>query len=160
VAESDWEFVVPLTPVRRAAVAVLLLISTACTEKLPAGPSSSNSVPAPVSSAFPAVVKPARIFAFDRGLVYYVQVYTMGSRFVLYDDGSFALQYSDFPAGYEYRGRYKEVEGNITFEWEGWSRGGPWGATGSLAANSLTVRYNFIMQMSDFEDAVYRRTEP
>jgi hypothetical protein len=160
MAESDREFVMLHTAVRHAAVAVLLLISTACTEKPPAGPSSSNNVPGPVSSAFPAVVKPARIFAFDRGLLSHVQVYTMGSRFVLYDDGSFALQYSDFPAGHEYRGRYKEVEGNITFEWEGWSSAGPWGATGSLAANSLTVRYNFIMQMSDFEDAVYRKTKP
>ena len=33
-------------------------------------------------------------------------------------------------------------------------------ASGSLTANSLTVRYNLIMEMSDFEDAVYRRTEP
>jgi hypothetical protein len=148
------------TPVRLAALAALLLISAACTEKLPAGPSSSNNVPGPVSPAFPAVVKPARIFAFDRGLVYYVQVYTIGSRFVLYDDGSFALQYSGFPAGGEYRGRYKEVDSNITFEWEGSSTAGPWGASGSLTANSLTVRYNFVMQLSDFEDAVYRRTEP
>lgn len=146
----------PLTPVRCAAVAVLLLISTACAEKLPAGPSSSDSVPGPVASVFPAVVKPARVFVFDRELLYHVQTYTVASRFVLYDDGSFALQYSDFPAGHEYRGRYKEADGNIAFEWEGWSRG----ASASLEANFLTVRYNFIMQMSDFEDAVYRRTEP
>lgn len=147
------------TPVRRAALAVLLLISMACTEKLPAGPSSSNSVPGPVPAGFPAVVKPARVFAFDRELLYPVRTFTVGSRFVLYDDGSFALQYSNTSTN-EYRGRYKEVDGNITFEWEGWSTGGPWGANGSLAANSLTVRYNVIMQMSDFEDAVYRRTEP
>ena len=147
------------TPVRRAIVAVLFLISTACSEKLPAGPSSSNSVPGPIPSTFPSVVKPARVFVFDRELLYPVRTFTVGSRFVLYDDGSFALQYLNAATG-EYRGRYKEVDGNITFEWEGWSTAGPWGATGSLTANSLTVRYNLIMEMSDFEDAVYGRTEP
>lgn len=147
-------------PVRRAIVAVLFLISTACSEKLPAGPSSSNSVPSPIPSGFHGVVKPARVFVFDRELSYPVRNFTVGSRFVLYDDGSFALQYSNAASTGEYRGRYKEVDGNITFEWEGWSIAGPWGASGSVTANSLTVRYNFIMQMSDFEDAVYRRTEP
>jgi hypothetical protein len=113
----------------------------------------------PIPSAFPGVVTPARVFVFDRELLYSVRTFTVGSRFVLYDDGSFALQYLNAPTG-EYRGRYKEVDGNITFEWEGWSTAGPWGASGSLTANSLTVRYNLIMEMSDFEDAVYRRTEP
>jgi hypothetical protein len=47
------------------------------------------------------------------------------------------------------------VNGAITLEWEGWSVTGPWGATGTLNANSLTVQYNPIMQATDFEDAAY-----
>jgi hypothetical protein len=39
----------------------------------------------------------------------------------------------------------------------GWSSAGPWGAAGTLGGNSLTVRYNLIMQMTDFEDAIYVR---
>ena len=34
---------------------------------------------------------------------------------------------------------------------------GPWGATGTLRGDTLTVGYNTVMSMSDFEDAVYLR---
>jgi hypothetical protein len=86
-----------------------------------------------------------------------VRDYTEQSRFVLYDNGAFVLQYASL--GGEYRGGYTESNGIITFEWEGWSLAGPWGATGTLNSGSLTVRYNVIMQLTDFEDAVYRLTQ-
>jgi hypothetical protein len=54
-----------------------------------------------------------------------------------------------------YRGGYEQVNGVITFEWEGWNVAGPWGATGTLSGDVLTVRYNEIMLQTDFEDAVY-----
>jgi hypothetical protein len=69
------------------------------------------------------------------------------------DNGAFALQYASL--GIEYRGGYTESNGVITFQWEGWSVAGPWGATGTLKDGSLTVQYNLIMQLTDFEDAVY-----
>jgi hypothetical protein len=46
----------------------------------------------------------------------------------------------------------------IAFTWEGWSVVGPWGATGRLTGDSLTVQYNLVMQATDFEDAVYTLT--
>jgi hypothetical protein len=78
---------------------------------------------------------------------------TKQSRFVLYDDGAFALQYVSL--GVEYRGGYTESNGVVTLAWEGWSTAGPWGATGTLKDGSLTVRYNLIMSLSDFDDAAY-----
>ena len=54
-----------------------------------------------------------------------------------------------------YRGRYRDANGTIKFEWEGWSVAGPWGATGTLKGESLTVQYNEIMHHTDFEDALY-----
>jgi len=57
---------------------------------------------------------PARIFAFDHQLSYPVMEYTKESRYVLYDDGSFALQYAT-PAG-EYDGMYQQAaSGAVTF---------------------------------------------
>jgi hypothetical protein len=47
------------------------------------------------------------------------------------------------------------ANGVITFEWEGWSVAGPWGATATISDDSLSVEYNLIMQLTDFEDAVY-----
>lgn len=98
-----------------------------------------------------------KIFTFDHQLSYSVRDYTQQSRFVLYDNGAFVLQYAICNCGGAYRGRYTEANGVITFEWEGWSTAGPWGATGTLKGDTLTVQYNLIMMMSDFEDAVYLR---
>jgi hypothetical protein len=80
----------------------------------------------------------------------------LASRNVLYDDGTFALQYSsaNFPF-FEYRGTHTEANGLITFNREGWSTAGPWGATGQLSDDALSVRCNRVMQLSDLEDGVY-----
>jgi hypothetical protein len=59
----------------------------------------------------------------------------------------------------EYRGRYTGQNRDIRFEWEGWSTAGPWEATGLLGDRTLTVRFNIVMQLSDFEDAVYSLAE-
>jgi hypothetical protein len=64
------------------------------------------------------------------------------------------LQYPSLGEG-GYRGGYKDANGVIVFEWEGWSGAGPWGATGILTGDSLTVQYNEIMHHTDFEDALY-----
>jgi hypothetical protein len=48
--------------------------------------------------------------------------------------------------------------GGVTFHWEHSNINGPWGATRVLSGELLTVRYNFVMEYSDFEDAIYRVT--
>ena len=50
-----------------------------------------------------------------------------------------------------------ESNGTLVLDWEGWSVAGPWGETATLAGDSLTVQYNWIMTLTDFEDAVYVR---
>ena len=104
-----------------------------------------------VATNFPPVSGPSRTFVFDRELSFPVRDYTQKSRLVLYDNGAFVLEY---PGG-GYRGGYKDENGVITFEWEGSSGAGPWGAAGTLKGESLTVQYNVVMQLTDFEDAVY-----
>jgi hypothetical protein len=99
---------------------------------------------------------PSRSFAFDHEVRYHVSDGTKNSRFILYDTGGFVLQSSSWTG--EFRGGYTEADGVITFEWEGWSVAGPWGATGTLRDGVLTVRYNDVMQWTDFEDAAYRLT--
>jgi hypothetical protein len=93
---------------------------------------------------------------FDRELSHPVRDYTKESRFVLYDNGAFVLQYMNL--GIQYRGGYTQATDAITFEWEDWSAAGPWSARAILRDGSLTVRYNLIMQLDDFEDAVYVAT--
>jgi hypothetical protein len=147
------------TCVRRSAVVVLLTLSAACGSSKPTSPTGTSQPPAaplppPPRPDFPPLSGPSRTFFFDREVSYPVSDYTKKSRFVLYDNGAFVLQYLSLGEG-GYRGGYKDANGVITFEWEGWSIAGPWGATGTLQGDSLRVQYNLIMQMTDFEDAVY-----
>src|SRR5215204_4360330 len=128
--------------VRRGAAVLLIALLTAC----------GSSGPTPPTRTFPPLSGPSRTFVFDRELSYPVQDYTRKSRLVLYDTGAFVLRYDDIG---DYRGGYTESNGVITFDWEGWSVAGPWGASATLERTSLTIRFNFIMQMTDFEDAVY-----
>lgn len=73
---------------------------------------------------------------------------------MLYDNGAFVLRFPSIGEG-GYVGGYRVADGNVTFEWEGWSTAGPWSATGTLKGDSLTVQYNLVMHLTDFEDAVY-----
>ncbi len=91
---------------------------------------------------------PSRTFIFDHELSYRVSDATKKSRFVLYDNGAFVLQYGG-PG--EVRGGYEDANGVIAFDFGGRSGG----ATGSIERDLLTVRYSLTMQMSDYEDAVY-----
>lgn len=147
------------TVVRRGAVVVLLMLSVACGSSAPTSPTGTSQAPAVPSATpqpptnFPPLAGPSRTFIFDRDLSYPVSNYTRQSRFVLYDNGAFVLQFLGLVA--DYRGRYTDANGVMTFEWEGWSVAGPWGATGTVRGNALTVQYNLVMQLSDFEDAVY-----
>jgi hypothetical protein len=139
----------------RYALITTLLAVTACGASAPTSPGAAPTptppaaIPAPV---FPPPSGPSRLFAFDHESDYRVSDYTRESRFVLYDNGAFVLQYGGRG---EYRGAYTDSNGSLTFDWEGSSVAGPWRATGTLAATQLTVRYNGVMQVSDFENAVY-----
>ena len=84
---------------------------------------------------------------------------TLTTRYVLYSDGTFVLQYqspSIFVSSFEYRGRYREAEGRITFDFD-WN-GQQQGATAVFSGDSMIVTYNEMMSMSDFENGVYIRT--
>ena len=150
---------------RCTASALLLCVAIGCggaEHSTPTSPSSTVGAAAPPLplapySPFPAVTRPARVYSFAGPLSYQVGDFTRESRFVLYDDRTFALQYARSLGSLEYPGRYTESQGTVTFDWDGWSTAGSWGATATATDDLLTVRYNFIMQMSDFDDAVYRR---
>ena len=82
-------------------------------------------------------------------------MYTAASRYVLYENGRFSLQYASLSG--EYAGTYLRENGVIAFAFADDSR---WGAVGTIRGDSIEVRYGEIMEHSDFEDAVYRRSQP
>lgn len=78
------------------------------------------------------------------------------SRYVLYKDGRFELQYStDSWGDFAYTGRYSRTGSVITFNFDAWSAAGPWEATGTIDGIRLVVEYNVVMGLSDFENGVY-----
>lgn len=144
-----------------SAVIVLLVFSVACGRSGPTSPSGTSqppSVPQPTIS-FPPLSGPSRTFIFDGEVSHGVSDFTKQSRFVLYDNGAFLLQYP--PSRYGdggFPGQYKDADGVIMFlfEFQGRSVGTPFDdATATLRGDSLTVQYKESMQHSDFENAVY-----
>ena len=146
--------------VRRGAVVVLLALSAACGSAVPSPTSPPGLLPGPtpqpsvIPTSVPPLSGPSRTFIFERA-DYGVAVYTRESSFVLYDNGAFALQTGGQYRG-QYRGSYTTLENALLhFKFEGDDQ---WSATGKLEADSLEVQYNTMMQMDDFENAVYART--
>ena len=116
---------------------------------------SPQPVPPSLTGTYPPITGPAHVFVYRDSPYPRVATYTLTSRFVLYDDGRFALQYQ-YPIG-EYRGTYTMTNRVIDFDWEGWSVMGRWDARGTLGGDVLSVRFNDVMQLTDFEDANYVR---
>jgi len=139
----------------RTALLALLVVSASCADtKLP-NPPTAPAQPAVPASPTPAPTPgtPSRAFTFDPSTVPFF-AYTSASRYVLYDDGTFALVFPSLQ-NWELRGRYREASGRITFDFD-WNAQRA-GATAVLAGNSMTVTYNEMMYMSDFENGVYLR---
>ena len=142
--------------IRVGALLLLVVVSAACGRS---GPTSPTATPPPTPSfptstrSFPPATGSFRAFVFERELGHQVSDYTRRSRMVLYDNGAVVLQYVGLG---DYRGAYSEANGAIMLDLDaGVHSTHPWLADATLSGGTLTVRYNFDMNMSGFEDAVY-----
>ena len=138
-----------------------LLFGLACSDAAPTGPAF---VPSPPPVAQPPTQPPQGLppgtpvatYAFGGQLDYAVSSTTAGSEYLLYDDGVFGLRYASI--AHVYLGKYRQNGDTIVFDFDGswtWNQGT---ATGTLTGERMEVRYSEIMQHSDFENAVYRRS--
>ena len=88
--------------------------------------------------------------------------FTLTSSYVLYDNSAFALRYEGLAEG-TFTGSYRQEDGRIIFDFgadgQGCRQGGQPEAVGTPKSDLLEVRYCEIMQHSDFEDAVHRRSQ-
>jgi len=84
----------------------------------------------------------------------------LGERFVIGDDGRFALQFNSAKSGFfEYPGSHSLVERTFEFAFDARNTAGPWVATGTLEENCISVEYDIIMWLADFRDGKYCRPE-
>ena len=81
---------------------------------------------------------------------------SLPSRYVFFRDSTFQLQFASARFGiFTYPGRYSRTDATFTFHWNGSGASAPWGATGILRGDTLDLRYNLNMSMSDFIDGSY-----
>jgi hypothetical protein len=146
---------------RNALVVLLVAIAASCSEPTryvpPAGvivrPGSPVTVLPPLP--FPSLAKPGTIYVEASPPNSAAPRYL--TRYVLYDDGTHALQMGSTEGGLEFTGSWTRADSTIAFKWDAWSAAGPWGATGTVRGEQLVVQYNAVMQMTDFEDEIYVR---
>jgi hypothetical protein len=136
------------------ALAPLVLLPAACSDaSLIVDTSPIRREPA--EKPFPAITRPAALYRAPESL------YGYPSRYVLYDDGSFALQFMssfyEVPGVSEYTGRYTRSDVLLTLGFDRSNRFGAWEATGILRADELTVTYNTAMSLDDFVGGTYAR---
>lgn len=132
--------------------------TTVQTGRPPAAPPTPTPTPTPTPNP-PDYPSPSRPGATYNRIT---SSYIPGSqRYVIYDDSTFSLQYVRPDWGFfEYPGKYSRTDAALSFRFDGWSTAGAWLAAGILSGDSLIVKYNLIMQLSDFEDGVYKSSAP
>jgi hypothetical protein len=95
---------------------------------------------------FPAITRQAAIFRADS----LPAIRAFASQYVLYPDGTFALQSTDGERFFQITGHYTRAESVVTFDFsrDNWS-------TGTLRGTVLDVKYNDTMSKNDFVDGRY-----
>jgi hypothetical protein len=149
---------------RRSVLGIFALGITlaACGREIPTdvrgrNPPAKFPVPTPVPATpltdFPELSRPGVIFRRTTP-----SIIPGEQRYVIYDDGTFSLQYLRPDWGFfEYPGRYRRADSLLTFDFNGANTAGSWEGHGILVGDSsLTVTYNVVMILDDFEEGTYR----
>ncbi|MGI8618964.1 MAG: hypothetical protein ACR2L6_07715 [Gemmatimonadaceae bacterium] len=137
-------------PSLRIQVAALLLLSVGCSggASLTDPDAEATASPPP----FPALSRPGHIY--NEAAQLYRDTF---SRYVLYDDGGFALQFS---RSGEYLGRYTIVvsgaDTSLVFAFAG---NASWAATAPWGGNVLAISYNDNARWDDFKSGTYHRVQ-
>src|SRR5882672_11090478 len=144
----------------------LIFLSTGCDDGTrPSEPTAPPPAPAPVAPPiappitsplapppeFPPLSRPGEIYRAPDSLYDFAANYhgsRLASRYVLYDGGTFSLQFSslNYPF-FDYTGRYSTFASGFNFTFDADDR---WYATGTLRGDSLIVTYSIVASLSDF----------
>lgn len=135
----------------------VLLVSASCNSEttLPTAPTTTATPPPtpptpPPPPPVPTGFAGAGTYNFVRTTDFILYPGTSDSSFVLAADGTFMLRYPTW----EYKGKYSESGGLITFDFD-WNSTKA-GATAIFHGDDMTVTYGDYMAMSDFQGGVYR----
>lgn len=143
-------------------IAVLSLIVVAaggCGGPTDSKPSAVPPLPQPGPVAeFPALSRPGAIYNQEGDLYTYANVGLLVSRYVLYDDDGFELQFVNASGFFAYIGGYSIINGIVTLNFAESNSAGPWTATGAFAGDEFKVMYSPVARLAGFVDGGYRKS--
>jgi hypothetical protein len=139
---------------------ILLALSTACRDAVQPVPEPPAMTPPPMTWGFPALDKPGTVYVASEELAakQTSQFDPFESRYVVYEDGSFAKQFFCCTWVFsELTGRYVRTGSLITFTFDDRGDGRHRAAEGVIGGDSLTVTYNLELTGVGFIGGVYLR---
>jgi hypothetical protein len=134
--------------------ATLVAFTVACQDfSSPAAPPPAAPPATPFPPVLPEIRGPGTTY-LEKTSIYSRFGYV--SRFILYTDGTFALQFTGRGPPLEYAGHYTRTDSEVTFDfyWKPWSIS-PAAATASLRGDEMVVSYTEAMGWNDFIGGAY-----
>ena len=138
-----------------------VMLSAGCADLASEPRIPPNAPPPPAAPSFPPLTRAADVYLgpeglYDRFISFHGS--RLASRYVIYDDGTFTLQFACLiHRFFEYPGHYARAGSQIAFTF-GANPTEPSGAIGTVRGDDMTVSYTLDMAMADFLDGVYARS--
>jgi hypothetical protein len=146
---------------RRALLVGLVSLATGCMDSTP---TSTAALPHQLPPAPSPVPQPPPVPSITGPSVLYARVspssYPGGGDSYLLSlgaDSAFVIVWGGGVTYPGWAGRYQRADSVLVFHYDAWSSAGGLEGRGTLRGDTLFLRYNSIMQMTDFEDGVYVR---
>lgn len=143
-------------------IPLVAIILTGCSDDTSAVLVPDQPEPEAPSSDPLAVMPAAKGQVYDRVDPYTGVTSYHGSltgRYDIVEDGTFALQFLSARHGFfEYPGTYSAAGTTIDLSFDDSNIAGAWRATGTFDGDCLTVEYNIVMFLADFEAGEYCRS--
>jgi hypothetical protein len=141
------------------ALGIAMTLASGCNDPTSAA-APTLPTPAAPDTAFPALTHPGTIYV-EAGAIYeffYNAAGPVVTRYVLYDDGTFDLQFAGAKDARKFSGSYTSSDSLVQFAFTDRDSVGPWEAIGHLEGSNLSVTYNDAMMLADFIDGTYRKS--
>ena len=140
-----------------ALLAVLLPPAASCAEGTLFGPAPPSPPRTPAAPFLPPDLGPPTLAGpevrYQRVSPGYPDTYVLS----LGADRAFVIVSADGSVSGAWSGRYARADSVLVFHYNASRVAGEYAAHGTLRGDTLLLRYNFAMNMTDFEDGVYVR---
>lgn len=141
-----------------AAIVAASILLTACVDSTASSPATATQPtakpnPQPAPPPPPTINGPSALYRRTTPATYGSDAYALS----LGADSAFVIIFPQGDRYWGWAGRYERADSVVVFHYNAWSAAGDLSARATIRGDTLLLRYNSIMQMTDFEDGVYVR---